>query len=115
MKTIMITAPSSNTGKTTLTLALLRNFKNRGLNVTGFKTGPDYIDPLYHQVACGNRSGNLDIHMMGEEGIKNSISISNNEYGIVEGAMGYFDGTYNTYESSSFHISEILDIPSILV
>lgn len=115
MKTIMITAPSSNTGKTTLTLGLLRNLKDRGLDITGFKTGPDYIDPLYHEVACGNRSGNLDIHMMGEDGIKQAISISRNEYAVVEGAMGYFDGTYNTYESSSFHISEILDIPSILV
>lgn len=115
MKTLMITAPTSNTGKTTITLGLLRHLKNRGLNVTGFKTGPDYIDPLYHQVACGNRSGNLDMHMMGEAGIFDSIKISKNDYGIIEGAMGYFDGTHNTYENSSYDISRHLDVPAILV
>ncbi len=53
--------------------------------------------------------------MMGKEGIKESLSINKGEYGIIEGAMGYFDGIYNTYENSSFHISQELNIPAILI
>lgn len=115
MKTILITAPTSNTGKTTLTLGLLRALKNKGLNVSSYKTGPDYIDTKYHELACGNSCSNLDMHMMKEEGLKEAFYLNSNDYSIVEGAMGYFDGIYNTYKNSSYDISDTLDIPSILV
>ncbi len=115
MKSIMITAPSSNTGKTTITLGIIRAVKNRGLDVSAFKTGPDFIDTKYLELASGKGAGNLDMHLMGRVGIKNSISMNYGEYGIIEGAMGYFDGIYNTFENSSFDISKELDIPAILV
>lgn len=115
MKTIMITAPSSNTGKTTLTLGIIRAIKNRGLDISAFKTGPDFIDTKYLEVASGKRAGNLDMHLMGKEGIKESLSMNDGEYAVVEGAMGYFDGIYNTFENSSYDISKHLDIPAILV
>lgn len=111
----MITGDSSNSGKTTLSLGLTRALKNRGLDISPFKTGPDFIDSKYLSVAAKKTAGNLDIYMMGKEGIKESLSINLAEYGLIEGAMGYFDGIYNTYENSSFHISEELDIPVILV
>ncbi|MEW8973231.1 MAG: cobyrinate a,c-diamide synthase [Tissierellaceae bacterium] len=115
MKTFMITGPSSNTGKTSLSLGIARALKNRGLDISPFKTGPDFIDTKYLEIAAGKTAGNLDIHMMGIEGLKEAIAMNNGEYGIVEGAMGYFDGIHNTFENSSFHISEELDIPAILV
>lgn len=115
MKAIMITAPSSNTGKTTLTLGIVRAIKNRGLDISAFKTGPDFIDTKYLAVASGKRAGNLDMHLMGKEGMKESIGMNPGEYAVIEGAMGYFDGIYNTFENSSFDISKELEIPAILV
>ncbi len=115
MKSIMITAPSSNTGKTTITLGIIRAIKNRGLNVSAFKTGPDFIDLKYLESASGKRAGNIDMHLMGRNGIRESLSMNHREYGIIEGVMGYFDGIYNTFENSSFDISKELDIPAILV
>ncbi|MGO1468688.1 MAG: cobyrinate a,c-diamide synthase [Tissierella sp.] len=115
MKTIMITAPGSNTGKTTITLGLIRALKNRGIDVRGFKTGPDFIDTKLLSKASRKASGNLDLHMMGDEGIEEAISMNLGGVGVVEGAMGYFDGIFNTYENSSFDISRKLDIPAVLV
>ena len=115
MKTIMITAPSSNTGKTVITLGIIRAIKNRGLDVSAFKTGPDFIDRKYIGIASGKRASNLDMHLMGREGLIQSIAMNNGDFGVIEGAMGYFDGIYNTYENSSYDISLQLDIPSILV
>ena len=70
MKSIMITAPSSGTGKTLITLGLIRALKKRGLNVSAFKTGPDFIDTKYLGLASAKRAGNLDMHMMGKKGLK---------------------------------------------
>ena len=111
----MITAPSSNSGKTTITLGLARAIKNRGYNISGFKSGPDFIDLKYLELASGKIAGNLDMHLMGKEGIRKSLSMNEGQYAIVEGAMGYFDGIYNTFENSSYHISKELNIPAILV
>ncbi len=115
MKTIMMTAPSSNSGKTILTLGIIRAIKNRGLDISAFKTGPDFIDTKYLGLASGKDAGNLDIHLMGRKGIKSSMSMNYGDYAVVEGVMGYFDGIYNTFENSSFDISRELDIPAILV
>ncbi len=115
MKTIMITAPQSNEGKTLISLGLIRALKNRGLDVSAFKTGPDFIDTSYLALASKKRAGNLDMHMMGEEGIKIALSMNRGEYAVIEGAMGYFDGIYNSFENSSYHISNKLNINAILI
>lgn len=115
MKTIMITAPSSNTGKTTLTLGLIRAMRNRGMDVSAFKTGPDFIDTKYLKMASRKNAGNLDIHLMGRENLKKSLGLNPGDYGVIEGAMGYFDGIFNSFENSSYDISKELDLPAILV
>lgn len=115
MKSIMIAAPESNSGKTIVSVGIIRALKNRGIDISAFKTGPDFVDRKYIELASKKKAGNLDIHLMGEEGINDAIAMNNGEFGVVEGVMGYFDGIYNTYENSSYDISRKLNIPTILV
>lgn len=115
MKGIMITAPASNMGKTFVTLSILRILNNKGIDVKGYKAGSDFIDKYYQEIASKSPSGNLDIYMQGKKGMKKSLGFNQGEIAIIEGAMGYFDGIYNTWENSSYHISKVLDIPTILV
>ena len=115
MKGLMIAAPNSNSGKTLVTMGIIRAIKNRGIDVSAFKTGPDFIDREYIAYASGKPGGNLDLHLMGLEGLKNSLYLNRGEFAVIEGVMGYFDGIYNTYKNSSYDISEKLDISAILV
>lgn len=115
MKGIMITAPSSGSGKTMITAALLRAMLNLDFDVCAFKTGPDYIDTAFLKEASKKDAGNLDMHLQGKKGIRKAISMGSGEYCVIEGAMGYFDGIYNTFENSSYDISKELEVNSILV
>lgn len=115
MKTIMITGPTSNSGKTILTFGIIRAIKNRKIDVSAFKTGPDFIDTKYLELASGKRAGNLDMHLMGRNGIFKSLEMNNGDFGVIEGAMGYFDGIYNSFENSSYDISKSLNVPAVLV
>lgn len=112
----IIAAPSSGTGKTTLTLGLLRALKNRGMNVQPFKCGPDYIDTKFHTMASGNDSVNLDLFLSSNEHVEALYNkhIQKKDVGIVEGVMGLFDG-YNKMRGSSAEVAEVLNIPVILV
>lgn len=115
MKSILITAPSSGSGKTTITIGILRAMRNMGLDTCAFKTGPDYIDAAFLREACKGMAGNLDMHLQGKEGILSAFSMLAADYCVIEGAMGYFDGIYNTSENSSYDISKKLGVNSILV
>jgi cobyrinic acid a,c-diamide synthase len=115
MKTILITAPASGSGKTTITLGLIRALKNRGMEVCAFKTGPDYIDRAFLEQASGLPAGNLDFHLQGRGGLAYSLSRAPADHCIIEGVMGFFDGISNTFENSCFDIARQLDIPSLLV
>ncbi len=115
MKTIMITAPSSGSGKTTVTMGLVRALRNLGNDVACLKTGPDYIDTAFLQAASGKEAGNLDLHLQGKEGLRQAFSLAAGDLCVVEGAMGYFDGIYNTFHGSSYEISTLLGINAVLV
>ncbi|MEN0052091.1 MAG: cobyrinate a,c-diamide synthase [Mucilaginibacter sp.] len=112
----LIAAPSSDSGKTTITLGLLRVMANRGLKVQPFKCGPDYIDPILHQKASGADSINLDIYMASNDHVKSLYNkcLQQNDVAIVEGVMGLFDGA-DKMKGSSAEIAALLNIPIILV
>ncbi|MEN9060800.1 cobyrinate a,c-diamide synthase [Ponticoccus litoralis] len=90
---VMVSAPSSGTGKTTVMLGLLRAFAEDGLAVQPFKSGPDYIDPAFHRAASGRASFNLDTWAMGE-GLLAAVAgqAAGADLCVGEGSMGLFDG-----------------------
>lgn len=90
----ILAAPSSNAGKTTVTLALLRAFQRLGIGIAPAKTGPDYIDPQFHELAAGRPSINLDAWAMRHDTLARLIhdQALNSDLLLVEGVMGLFDG-----------------------
>lgn len=92
MKLLNISALSSNSGKTVTTSIILRLFRKSGYDITGFKGGGDFIDSQLLSIASESPKRNIDLFLMGEKGVNRRIAISKEEYGIVEGMMGYFDG-----------------------
>jgi len=90
---LLISAPSSGTGKTTVMLGLLRALTEDGLVVQPFKSGPDYIDPAFHRAAAGRASFNIDTWAMGD-GLLNAIAaqMTGADIVVAEGSMGLYDG-----------------------
>lgn len=112
MKGFMIAGISSGIGKTTISMGLMSLFEN----VSPFKVGPDYIDTTFHQFVTGNKSYNLDLFMMGEEGVKYSFYKHHKGISIVEGVMGLYDGIDHSLDNnSSAHLARVLDLPVILI
>ena len=91
---LIIGAPRSGSGKTTVTLGLLRALKRRGHSVQPFKCGPDYIDPAFHVAAAGRESFNVDSWAMRWPLVAGLLSHASNgaDIVIVEGLMGFYDG-----------------------
>lgn len=112
----LISAPSSNSGKTTVTLALLRALRDRGLGVQPFKCGPDYIDTIHHTTAAGRPGLNLDTFMASDAHTRAVYAhyASRADVSVTEGVMGLFDGA-DKMKGSSAEIAALLDIPVILV
>ncbi len=90
----MIAAPSSGSGKTVVTLGLLRALRNKGLSVGSLKVGPDYIDPAYHTAATGAPCRNFDLWAMRKETLQAQCraAADNADLIVAEGVMGLFDG-----------------------
>ena len=92
MRGIVISAPASGTGKTTVTLGLLGALRRRGLPVVSAKSGPDYIDPAFHQAATGQPCVTLDAWAAPAEQLRARAVWRRGSHLVVEGAMGLFDG-----------------------
>ncbi|WP_019515570.1 cobyrinate a,c-diamide synthase [Sphingomonas sp. Mn802worker] len=90
---LMIAAPASGTGKTTVMLGLLRALADRGVAVQPFKCGPDYIDPAFHRAASGRASFNLDSWSM-RPALLDALAAHGDDADLIlaEGSMGLFDG-----------------------
>lgn len=114
---IVIAAPASGTGKTTVTCALLEALRRRHVDVCSFKCGPDYIDPLYHRQIIGIPSGNLDLFFTDEPKTKSIFFRGfRGSLAVIEGVMGLYDGLGGIREeASTYHLAQTLDAPIILV
>ncbi|PIF02210.1 MAG: cobyrinic acid a,c-diamide synthase [Draconibacterium sp.] len=112
----LIAAPKSNSGKTMVSLALMKTLVNRGITVQPFKCGPDYIDPMYHKKIAGRASYNLDSWMASDEHIRSVFNrnLIHPGVAIIEGVMGLFDGAKKD-KGSSAEIARLLNIPVILI
>ncbi|MFF1511397.1 cobyrinate a,c-diamide synthase [Streptomyces sp. NPDC058326] len=115
---LVIAAPSSGAGKTTVATGLMAAFAGRGLAVSPHKVGPDYIDPGYHALATGRPGRNLDAYMCGtgliaplfEHGARGC------DLAVVEGVMGLYDGAADQGElASTAQVSKLLRAPVVLV
>lgn len=116
---LMISAPASGTGKTTLMLGLARAFRDGGLKVQPFKSGPDYIDPAFHTAASGRVSVNLDSWSMPPGQIGAELRRAEGaDLILAEGSMGLFDGVATPGETgtgASADIAALTGWPVLLV
>ncbi|MEV1289222.1 cobyrinate a,c-diamide synthase [Micromonospora sp. NPDC049679] len=115
---VVVGAPASGHGKTTVATGLLAAFAARGTTVAGFKVGPDYIDPGYHTLAAGRPGRNLDPVLVGEERIAPLFAhgAAGAELAVVEGVMGLYDGRVGAGDvGSTAHVAALLAAPVLLV
>jgi len=115
-KAIVVAAPASGSGKTLITLGLLRALRNRGVRVSGAKVGPDYIDPRFHEAATGRACYNLDPWAM-SPALIDSLSAGlarDSDLVIIEGVMGLFDGPRGP-KGSTADLAEALGLPVLFV
>lgn len=111
---ILISAFSSGSGKTTFTMGLLRLLQKKGIKVSSYKCGPDYIDTMFHAKALGIPSRNIDLFLSDDNTVKNILAEAEN-LAVIEGVMGFYDGIAFTDTASASHISSITDTPCILI
>ncbi|MEV5605381.1 cobyrinate a,c-diamide synthase [Streptomyces sp. NPDC052299] len=115
---LVVAAPSSGSGKTTVATGLMAAFAARGLAVSGHKVGPDYIDPGFHTLATGRPGRNLDAYMCGPELIAPLFAHGARGCGlaVVEGVMGLYDGASGLGElASTAQVAKLLRAPVVLV
>lgn len=118
---VVVAAPATGQGKTTIATGLMAALARSGLAVSGHKVGPDYIDPGYHALACGRAGRNLDPHLVGEDrvvplllhgaGVPTPADVA-----VVEGVMGLYDGRVGGAGfASTAHVAALTRTPVVLV
>ena len=119
---LVIAAPASGCGKTTVACGLMAALRARGLAVSGHKVGPDYIDPGYHALATGRPPRNLDPFLCGEDLIAPLFrhGAAGAQVAVIEGVMGLFDGVdpaagLDPDFGSTAHVARLLGAPVVLV
>jgi cobyrinic acid a,c-diamide synthase len=114
---VVIAAPASGHGKTTVASGLMAALRQRGLTVSGHKIGPDYIDPGYHALATGRPGRNLDPVLCGEDLMAPLLlhGASGADIAVIEGVMGLYDGRGASHEGSTAHVAALLGAPVLLV
>jgi cobyrinic acid a,c-diamide synthase len=115
---IVVAAPASGHGKTTIATGLMAALAERGLSVSGHKVGPDFIDPGYHALATGRPGRNLDPFLVGEHRVVPLLlhGARSADVAVIEGVMGLFDGRLGTGgEASTAHVAALTTSPVLLV
>lgn len=113
MKGLILTAPNSGGGKTTLALGLLRAMRMRGIDMRSGKSGPDYIDPRFHEAASGVPCVNLDAWAMSPARL-HELAAGDTPI-LIEGAMGLFDGAPPDGKGATADLARILGLPCVLI
>lgn len=114
----LLAAPRSGSGKTTMTCALLMALKRRGCAPCAFKSGPDYIDPMFHRAVLGVESRSLDLFFSAPETVRALYAKGAAGHGaaVCEGAMGFYDGLGGVSDrASAWHLADTLGLPVLLV
>ena len=115
---LVFAAPSSGSGKTTITCGVLQALKNRGKRLFSFKCGPDFLDPMFQEQVLGVRSGTLDLFFSDEETLRRlyAENAAGAELAVIEGVMGFYDGLSPTSDrASTWQIAKTLRAPVILI
>ena len=117
MMQFLIAAPSSGSGKTTVACAVLAALKKRGADPCAFKSGPDYIDPMFHRSALQVDSHNLDLFLSNRDMVRAIFARYAAGHGaaVCEGAMGFYDGQGLTTRASAWELADTLGLPVLLV
>jgi cobyrinic acid a,c-diamide synthase len=116
MNRLLIAGTGSGCGKTTVTLAVLAALQMRGMDVSSFKCGPDYIDPMFHRRVMGVSSHNLDPFFCDEEMLQRIfMTHAGGELSVIEGVMGYYDGIGPSGRASTYDVAHLLETPVVLV
>ena len=117
MMQFLIAAPRSGSGKTTMTCAVLAALKKRGADPCAFKSGPDYIDPMFHRSALQVDSHNLDLFLSDRPTVQVLYARCAAGHGaaVCEGAMGFYDGQGLTTQASAWELADTLGLPVLLV
>ena len=114
----LLAAPRSGSGKTTMTCALLMALKRRGHAPCAFKSGPDYIAPMFHRAVLGVESRSLDLFFSAPETVRTLYAKGAAGHGaaVCEGAMGFYDGLGGVSDrASAWHLADTLGLPVLLV
>ena len=113
MQRVMIAGTGSGCGKTTVTCAVLAALHQRGVRVSAFKCGPDYIDPMFYREILGTPAHNLDSFFCGRDMLCELLESGSRgaALAVIEGVMGFYDGA----DDSAYRVSEMTETPVILV
>ncbi|XVG95120.1 cobyrinate a,c-diamide synthase [Eubacteriales bacterium KG127] len=114
---IMLVGTGSGSGKTTATVGMIKALDVLGKKVSSFKCGPDYIDPMFHTEVLGVPAKNIDLFLLGNDGLQEVIgSAENSDIAVIEGVMGMYDGIgFDDDSYSANHIARLTETPEILI
>lgn len=115
---ILITAGASGSGKTLITCGILQALRERGLKVSSFKSGPDYIDPMFHSKVIKAKSANLDLFFTNPEVTRYLFTrtAQDTDISVMEGVMGFYDGLGGTsVTASTYELAAATDTPAVMV